>query len=42
MGVTPEELAEVYPRLYHMADAQSCCPDGRIAMPRPSVAAVFG
>src|SRR5260370_26746403 len=23
MGVTSEELAEVYPRLYHMADAQS-------------------
>ncbi len=23
MGVTPEELAETYPRLYHMADAQS-------------------
>jgi hypothetical protein len=23
MGVTPEELAQVYPRLYHMADAQS-------------------
>ena len=23
MGVTPEELAEVYPKLYHMADAES-------------------
>jgi hypothetical protein len=23
MGVTPEELAKTYPRLYHMADAQS-------------------
>lgn len=23
MGVTPEELAQTYPRLYHMADAQS-------------------
>jgi hypothetical protein len=23
MGVTPEELAQAYPRLYHMADAQS-------------------
>jgi|SRR5580693_625359 hypothetical protein len=23
MGVTPEELAQVYPRLYHMADAES-------------------
>jgi Family of unknown function (DUF7002) len=23
MGVTPEELAKVYPWLYHMADAQS-------------------
>jgi hypothetical protein len=23
MGVTPEELARTYPRLYHMADAQS-------------------
>jgi hypothetical protein len=23
MGVTPEELAQTYPRLYHMADAKS-------------------
>lgn len=23
MGVTPEELAQIYPRLYHMANAQS-------------------
>jgi hypothetical protein len=23
MGVTPEELSKTYPRLYHMADADS-------------------